>query len=177
MYRPRARRRRRISPILPAPNSRCRQASASRAKDSGRAPVSRRSQRGRLRRARFGLAYAWARSFLQSERQAGRQRQAGQVDAMETDVIPAHRAASPGVPRLAVYQEEAAESQVDPRQRVQHGCPGLRLEFIRKDVERLKVDEVTDLMKAILHQTGPETQVAVACRGDPGESSDRAATR
>src|SRR3989442_492837 len=177
MYRPPARRRRGISRILPAPSSRCRRASASRAKGSGRAPVPRRSPRGRRRRATFGLAYAWARSFLESERQAGRHRQAGQVDAMETEVNPAHRATGPGIPRLAIHQEEVPEFHIDPGQRVQHRCPGLRLEFVPEDIERLEVDEVTDLMKAILHQTGPETHVAVACRGDPCESSDRAATR
>src|SRR6266446_8726532 len=104
--------------------------------------------------------------LLLSERETGRDRYSRKIDAIEAIEIAAHRALCPRVACFPGEHDEAADREVDAGEGVEHGRPGLRLELVGGDVERLEVDEVTDLVEAVLHEPGAGADVCRPRRGN-----------
>src|SRR5881397_1054638 len=119
------------------PSTRGRRASASRRwspERGARAP--RKCQAARRRRAGLGFAYAYERSSVESERKAGCHRQTRQIDAIEAEVIAAHRRSCPAVARLGVQEDETAKCKVEAGVGLRDRRPVLRRKLVVEHVER-----------------------------------------
>src|SRR5206468_3170695 len=99
----------------PPPSTRGRRASVRRRwspeRAAGAAP--RKCRAERRRRAGLGFVYAYERSLVESEREAGCHRQTRQIDAIEADVVAAHQRLCPAVACLGVQEDEIAKCEVE----------------------------------------------------------------
>src|SRR6266550_4567121 len=163
----RARRTDELSRGRPPPSTRGTRATASRRSSperaAGRAPRKRRA--GRQPRAGLGFVYAYERSSVEYERKAGCNRHTRQIDAIEADVVAAHRRFCPAVARLGVQQDEIAKCEVEAGVGLRDRRPVLRCKLVVEHVERREVDEVPDLVELVLHDPGTEAHVERPSRG------------